>query len=113
MAGRPLVDDLSGEEPAEDAWFARGALLGPLLALLREVGRVYVPVMLANERAVRGEAAEVSAEVDGQAWTQQPFPYQAKCLRWLREEFEALAPGDRQAALQILEATGCGALLRQ
>ena len=105
------VDDLSGEEPQEGDWFARDALPATLLALLREVGRVYVPVMLANAAAVRDKAAEVRAEVDGQAWTQQPFSYQAKCLLWLRQEFEALQAGDREAVCRILEANGCGALL--
>jgi glutathione S-transferase len=105
------VDDLSGEEPAEDGWFARDALPPTVLALLGEVGRVYVPVMLANARAVGDGAAGVRAEVDGQSWTQKPFPYQAKCLLWLREEFGALTGADRAFALRMLESTGCGALV--
>jgi len=106
------VDDLSGEEPAEDAWFARDALPPTLTALLREVGRVYVPVMLANARAVLAKEEQVRATVDGQDWVQNPFPYQAKCLGWLREEFEALSAGDRAFTFRILESTGCSALLR-
>jgi glutathione S-transferase len=106
------VDDLSGEEPAEEGWFARGALPTTLMGLLAEAGRVYVPVMLANERAVKAKAEQVHTEVDGQPWVQNPFPYQAKCLGWLREEFGALGASDREAVLRILEATGCGALVR-
>lgn len=105
------VDDLSGQEPAADDWFGRDALPPTLMALLREVGRVYVPVMLANARAVVAKEAEVRATVDGQAWVQNPFPYQAKCLRWLREEFAALAEGDRAFAQEILSSTGCAALV--
>jgi len=106
------VDDLSGEEPSRDDWFARDALPSTVMALLAEAGRVYVPVMLANARAVMAKEDAVRATVDGQAWTQNPFPYQAKCLRWLREEFEALSAGDRAFTLRILEATGCAALVR-
>ena len=106
------VDDLSGQEPAEDGWFARDALPPTLMGLLTEVARVYVPVMLANERAVKEKAAQVRTEVDGHPWVQNPFPYQAKCLGWLREEFGSLDASDREAALRILDATGCGALLR-
>ena len=106
------VDDLSGQEPAEDGWFSRDALPPTLMSLLSEVGRVYVPVMLANESAVKAKAEQVRAEVDGQPWVQNPFPYQAKCLGWLREEFGALGGADRAAVLRILESTGCGPLVR-
>jgi glutathione S-transferase len=106
------VDDLSGEEPAVGDWFARDALPATLTALLAEVGRGYVPVMLANARAVAAGAQKVEATVDGQPWEQNPFPYQAKCLRWLREEFEALSAADRAFTLGILEPAGCAALVR-
>ncbi|MCA3735820.1 MAG: glutathione S-transferase, partial [Phenylobacterium sp.] len=76
-----------------------------------EIGRVYTPVMLANARAVMSGAAEVSAEVDGQAWTQQPFPYQAKCLKALRDGRAALAPDARAIVDSALDGTGCEALL--
>ena len=50
-------------------------------------------------------------EVDGQPWVQNPFPYQAKCLGWLREEFGALDASDQAVASRVLDATGCGALV--
>jgi glutathione S-transferase len=106
-----LVDDLSGHAPAEDQWLARDALPPTLIELLREVGRTYVPVMLANARAVRAGSATVEAEVLGQAWRQNPFPYQAKCVTWLREEFAALRPDDGRATLAILAAGGCDEIL--
>lgn len=106
------VDDLSGEEPSANDWFARDGLPATATALLAEAGRTYVPVMLANARAVVANEAQVRATVEGQAWVQNPFPYQAKCLRWLREEFEALGASDRAFALRILEANGCDALVR-
>jgi glutathione S-transferase len=107
-----LVDDLSGLEPADDGWTPRDALPPTLVDLLREVARVYVPVMLANERALASGAEQVETQVEGLAWVQQPFPYQAKCLQWLRASHSALRNDDRAAADRILEQTGCAPLLR-
>lgn len=106
-----LVEDLSGLEPEDSHWFAREALPATLHALLAEVGRVYVPLMIANARAVMAKQERVQADIDGQPWTQNPFPYQAKCLRWLREEFSALSQDDRTAVMNILQPAGCGALI--
>ena len=38
----------------------------------------------------RGDA-EVRLTIDGAPWVQQPFPYQARCLQWLRERYAALS----------------------
>ncbi|HEY2480900.1 MAG TPA: glutathione S-transferase family protein, partial [Caulobacteraceae bacterium] len=79
-----LMEDLSGLEPTDADWIDPAAPPPTLTALLSEIGRVYPPVMLANAKAVMAGANEVNAEVDGRPWTQNPFPYQAKCLGWLR-----------------------------
>ena len=34
-------------------------------------------------------AEEVVCEIDGAEYRQAPFPYQGKCLRWLRQGYEA------------------------
>ena len=106
-----MMEDQSGVEPADEDWIDPANPPPTLKALLREVGRVYTPVMLANARAVAAGAAEVAAEVDGQAWTQQPFPYQAKCLKTLREAHAALDPDARKVVDAALDGTGCEALL--
>lgn len=108
-----VVDDLSGLQPADDQWTARDALPPTLLAVLEEVARVYLPVMLANARALKAGAAQVEATVDGKPWVQNPFPYQAKCLGWLREEFRALGEADRRAADAVLERAGLAALVHE
>ena len=79
-------------------------------AILAEIGRVYPPVMLANARAVMDSANQVSAVVDGQAWSQQPFPYQAKCLGWLRQAHEDLPPTARAQADAALGPAGLSGL---
>ena len=87
-----LVEDLSGLEPRDGDWIARDALTPALRALFGEVGRVYAPFLLANADALARGAERVECEIDGRAWVQKPFPYQGKCLAWLREGHAALAP---------------------
>jgi glutathione S-transferase len=106
-----LVEDLSGIEPTEADWISRDAIPETLTALLTEVGDVYVPVMLANAQAQMAGAKEVKTEVGGKPWVQQPFPYQVKCLQWLRAEYGALSAADRAAVDSILKGTGCERLL--
>ena len=106
-----LTEDLSGLAPTEADWITRDAIPPTLLALLTEAGRTYVPLMLANARALKAGAERVETEIDGRAWVQNPFPYQGKCLKWLREEFAALGAADQKAAMDVLNAAGCGVLI--
>jgi len=104
------VEDLSGLEVAHADWTPRGAVPETLRALLAEVGRVYAPFLLANAAALESGAARVECEIDGREWVQKPFPYQGKCLRWLREQYAGLEGGDRSAVDALLAGTGCDAL---
>ena len=54
---------------------------------------------------------EVRTEVDGRTWTQEPFPYQGKCLQWLRIEYARLSDEERRSVDAILAGTGCEALV--
>lgn len=102
-----LVEDLSGLEPAEADWAPRADAVAALRPLLDEIGRVYAPFLLANAAALAGGAEQVDCEIDGRRWVQKPFPYQGKCLVWLREGRAALAPADRAALDEILAGSGC------
>ena len=102
-----IVDDLSGLEVREEDWFARDHLPETLRPLLCEVGRVYAPVMLANALALKDSKEQVETEIDGKVWTQQPFPYQAKCLNWLNESYRQLKDQDRAFIDELLADTGC------
>jgi len=104
------VEDLSGLEATDADWTPRDAVPETLRALLAEVGRVYAPFLLANAAALERGDAQVECEIDGRKWVQKPFPYQAKCLRWLREQYAALGGGDRSAVSALLADTGCEAL---
>src|SRR5689334_3130285 len=77
-----LVEDLSGLDVEESDWITRDSIPETLSALFEEAGRVYVPVMLANAKALTSGAKTVEVEVDGRRWTQEPFAYQGKCLQW-------------------------------
>ena len=104
------VEDLSGLEVTDDDWLRREAVPATLRALLSELGRVYAPFLLANAAALERGDAQVEGEIDGRKWIQKPFPYQGKCLRWLREGRDALAAADRAAADGLLAGTGCETL---
>jgi glutathione S-transferase len=106
-----MMEDQSGVEPENGDWIDAANPPPTLKVLLAEIGRVYTPVMLANARAVMAGDTEVLAEVDGQPWSQQPFPYQAKCLKALRDAYAALAPDARALVDTVLDGTGCEALL--
>ena len=105
-----LVEDLSGFEPDDDGWIARDSIPNSLRALFGEIGRVYAPFLLANADALARSASRVECTIDGRPWVQKPFPYQGKCLQWLREGYSALARGDRAAVEAMLAGTGCKAL---
>jgi glutathione S-transferase len=107
-----VAEDLSGLEPEERDWTPRAGVPDTLRALLSEVGRVYVPFLLANAAALQRGAQEVECVIDGRPWTQRPFPYQGKCLRWLREGHAALGGQDRAAVDALLADTGCARLFR-
>lgn len=106
-----IVDDLSGLEAADDGWIDARDPPQTLKALLVEAGRTYVPVMLANARAAAAGKATVETEIDGLAWSQQTFPYQVKCVQWLRQSFAGLGDGAKAAMRALLGETGCLALI--
>jgi len=107
-----IVEDLSGLSVDEAGWNARDALPDALRGLLLEVGRVHAPFLLGNAAALEAGAARVECTIGGKPWVQQPFPYQGKCLTWLREAHRELATPDRAFVDGVLEGTGCEALFR-
>jgi len=100
-----LVEDLSGCET--EPWMQRGPLTPTLRALLEEIASVYVPFLLANNEALENSSEEVTCTIRGREWKQRTFPYQAKCLRWLRSAHASLDPGDREAFDGMIAGTGC------
>ncbi|MEO1730194.1 MAG: glutathione S-transferase N-terminal domain-containing protein [Pseudomonadota bacterium] len=103
-------EDLSGLDVSEDDWIDLDDPPATLRDLLSEIGRVYAPFLIANAQAVQSGADKVESTIDGQPWEQEPFVYQAKCLKWLREAYVALSDKDRARADAVLTGTGCETL---
>jgi glutathione S-transferase len=111
LAWVDVVEDLSGSLVKDDQW-CDARLSDAQRALVCEVGRYYAPFLLANGAALARGEARVECEIDGHKWVQQAFPYQGKCLTWLREAYAALGAGDRDRVDAALSGTGCDALFR-
>jgi hypothetical protein len=103
--------DQSGLEPVEQDWVSLEEQPESLGGLLREIGRVFAPAQLANARAVASGEKTWECEIDGACWTQQTFPYQAKCLRWTNERYRALGDADRARVDTLLAGTGIETML--
>jgi len=105
-----VMEDLSGLEPNDGDWVRPENLPETFRGMLREVGRTHAPFLVANADAVERGAEHVETEIDGRPWVQKPFPYQRKCLGWLRESYAKLAPTERKIADGVLAGTGCEVL---
>lgn len=107
------MEDLSGTEVTGDGFLDADNIPQTLTEILNELGRTYVPVMLANAEACDAKSDAAETIVEGKPWTQEPFPYQAKCLQWLRIEYARLDEEDRSRVDTILAGTGCERLLQK
>ena len=103
--------DQSGLEPAESDWVDLKDQPESLRGLMAEIGRVYAPAQLANAQAVQAGEKTWAAEIDGAPWTQQTFPYQAKCLQWTNERYRALNDVEREQVDALLDGTGVETML--
>jgi hypothetical protein len=101
-----LVDDLSGWPATADGWTDIEAA-AYLKELLTEVGRVYVPALLANAAAMDKGAKEMSTTIDGRPWTQPVFGYQAKCLWCDHNNQKSEQCGQDAKALRNLRCKRC------
>lgn len=99
LSSRPFV---MGERPGTSDF----ALYGQLTQLAQFDP---TPAAVALERApnVVAWVDLVECVIDGRDWTQPPFPYQRKCLGWLRESRARLAAADRRRVDDLLSGTGC------
>jgi glutathione S-transferase len=105
------MEDQSGLEPKDSDWVPIEEQPASLRELLAEIGRVYAPAQLFNAKAVQAGDKTWAAEIDGAPWTQQTFPYQAKCLQWTNERYHALSAADRARVDGLIAGTGVEAML--
>ena len=100
------LDDASG---VDGAWDAREeeANHAARMAILRMIGRSYLPFLVKNAAAVAAGERVVSLTIDGHAYSQPTFKYQAKCFRDIAQCWSALAETDRSRLSPLLDETGC------
>ena len=95
---------------AEGAFEAWGTLAPTLEPLLRdEVAAVFFPWTVASAAALAEGKGEVSLDIGGRPFVQEPQKYHAKSLAVLRARYAAVA--DRGTLDPILAATGCRGFL--
>ncbi len=110
VAWTSLMEDQSGLDVEENDWSQFNQATKTLRGLLDEVGRVYIPALLANSAAISRGEKNWEEEIDGAHWTQPVFNYQAKCLSWIRGEYAKLSPGDKGLVDNLIAGTGCEAM---
>jgi hypothetical protein len=110
VAWTNLMEDQCGLDVSSIQWDTLDAGNHGLHCLLSEVGRVYVPALMANASAMQRGEDTWEAAIDSERWSQQTFPYQVKCAMWLRERYANLKQIDRVRVDSLLKGTGCEAL---
>lgn len=106
------LDDLSGLETSQEDWLDPNNLPETFIEILQEIGKTYVPALLANAKALSAGESQWQTEIDGKTWQQNSFPYQAKCLHSLRQHFQALTDTDQENVEKILTIANCDKLLQ-
>ena len=79
--------------------------------LFKELSTSYIPTMIENHKAIKEGEKEWSVDLAGYPWKQKSFPYQAKCLDWIRDEFKKLDTENQEKVLNFLTATNCQSLV--
>ena len=111
VSWQDLMADLSGHDVENSNWTILEESPASLKEIMREFGRMYVPALIANANAIMQGEETWETEIDGSVWKQRAFPYQAKCLKWIKEEFDVLNENDQSRVKTFLDGTGCEILL--
>ena len=110
FAWTEAMEDHSGLEVDDADWINLDSPPETLNELLCEVGRLFVPFMVENAKAVASGEEMLECELDGRPWVQEAFVYQAKCLTWLKQRYDHLGEMDKARLDNVLSGTGCDAL---
>ena len=111
VSWQDVIADLSGHDVENSDWTPLEESPASLKEIMKEFGRMYVPALLANANAIMQGEETWETEIDGSVWKQRAFPYQAKCLNWIKKEFAALNENDQSRVKAFLDGTGCEILL--
>ena len=104
------LEDRSGLDFAEEN-ISLDSLSDSIHDLFKELSTSYVPTMIENHKAISKGEKDWSVDLVGYPWKQKSFPYQAKCLDWIRDEFRNLDNENQEKVLDFLTATNCQSLV--
>ena len=94
-----------------NGWFDIDKVPNTLLGIFNEIGRVYIPCLIANSKAFNNGDTVWETKIDNSVWKQKTFPYQVKCLNWIKDEFNKLSKSDKEITLKMLKGSGCEKIL--
>ena len=92
-------------------WIYAEDIPNTLKDIFKEIGKVYIPCLIANSKAYNNGDDIWETNIDNATWRQKTFPYQVKCLNWIKEEFNKLSTADKDKVINLLEDTGCNEIL--
>ena len=92
-------------------WIDIDNIPNSLIEIFNEVGKVYIPCLIANANAYENGDEVWETLIDGEIWKQKTFPYQVKCLNWIKDEFNKLSPDDKKITLNLINGSGCEKIL--
>ena len=69
------------------------------------------PYLKANHDALLDNAKTFSLELDNAVWEQKTFPYQSKCYRWIKDEFNKLSGDNKSAIAKCIGSNGAQILI--
>ena len=95
----------------DQGWINPKNIPDTLKDIFKEIGKVYVPCLIANSKAHNNGDDTWVTNIDNSIWKQKTFPYQVKCLNWIKDEFNKLSSADKDEAIKFLEDTGCREIL--
>jgi len=99
------LDDASGVEGEwQDAVYPATEAQ---LALLRMIGRSYLPFLAANATAIEAGHPGIRMIIDGHPFSQPVFKYQVKCYREILRRWSTLGEHDQNELAPLLSETGC------
>jgi glutathione S-transferase len=90
-------------EGAFESWASLAPTLMPILT--KQVGRLFWPWTLANEKALADGVEEFSVRLGNDVWTQKPQKYHARSLAMLRTKYADMT--EKKDLDMILAAAGC------
>ena len=96
--------DTSG---VDGAWIEYHALPKAIEELLIIAGRVYLPYLRANAKAIETGTDNFTTLLNGHRYTQPVFKYHIKCRNFLVDQLDRLNKQDRNRLRTLLGDTGC------